>query len=790
MLTWKVFFISITLILINIIYSAINIFLPTLFDTNPFNVSSAFILLSCNLFFLILISFIFFSQRRNVQTELKKDQHQVVLPPSQFIQQKKNAIYTDVTLIDNIPNLFCIKDPHGKWIQASPEYLSTLRIQFVDYIGKTDEELSASSDNKFAPIFKENIIQDRSAWQSRHAVKKNISLILENGDTIVLEILTTPIFDDQNRPIRLLITGQTIRSIQKEKNKNDLLTSVFSTSHLSFLILNNELKITSINDAFSSLLGYPENATKNEFISCIIGPKRKDDFCAEINNYFKENDFQLWSENIECKKQNDSLIITKLEIKPILSKNDTYDNFFVTIEDVTLSVKNEMRLAQIALYDHLTGLVNRMMFLDRMNKYLSAAKRHKLHAVTFFIDLDKFKIVNDTLGHDAGDEVIKETAKRLLSVTRKEDVVARFSGDEFAILLLNEKTHEKAIFSASLIAKKIISCLDKAFYIQRREVFVGASVGISIYPEDGDTSETLLKNADFAMYEAKSQGRNNYQFYKKEYGLATQGRLELEQNLRKAIAENELQLFYQPQYNTRTREISGAEVLIRWLKKESSIRGSYTKGTMIPPDQFIPIAEETGLIISIGEWILETACRQFKEWLNQGYALPQVSVNVSARQFMDMNFMQSVESALEKAELNPVYLELEITESMLIGDLDKIELQLNRLKKMGIKIALDDFGTGYSSLSYLKKFPIDILKIDQSFIREMTFGSKDASIATAIIEMGHSLNQKIVAEGVENETQLMLLTQQKCDYIQGYYFSKPLPAYKMTDLLQKESVTE
>jgi len=789
MLTWKVFFIFISLILINIIYSAINIFLPTLIETFSFNFSSEFILLSVNIFFLILISVIFFSRKKPSQIELKKDQQQVV-PPSQFIQQRKNAIYTDLTLIDNIPNLLCIKDSHGKWVQANPEYLSTLRIQSVDYIGKKDEELFDISDDKFAPIFKENIIQRRNAWQSRHAVKNNNSLILENGDTVILEIITTPIFDAQNKPIRLLITGQIIRNIQKEKNKTDLLTSIFSTSHLSFLILNSELKITSINDAFSSLLGYPANATQNQFISCIIGPKRKKDFCAEINNYFKGNNYQLWSENIECQKQNGDVIITKLEIKPILSKNDTYDNFFVTIEDVTISVKNEIRLSQIALYDHLTGLVNRMMFLDRMSKYLSAAKRHKLHAVTFFIDLDKFKIVNDTLGHDAGDEVIQETAKRLLSVTRKEDIVARFSGDEFAILLLNEKTHEEAIFSASLVAKKIISCLDKVFYIQRREVFVGASIGISIYPEDGDSSETLLKNADFAMYEAKNTGRNNYQFYKKEYSLATQGRLELEQNLRKAIAENELQLFYQPQYHTRTREISGAEVLIRWLKKESFARGAYGKATMISPDQFIPIAEETGLIIKIGEWILETACRQFKEWLNQGYALPQVSVNVSARQFMDINFMQSVENALKKAELNPKYLELEITESMLIGDLDKIELQLNRLKKMGIKIALDDFGTGYSSLSYLKKFPIDILKIDQSFIREMTLGSKDASIATAIIEMGHSLNQKIVAEGVENETQLMLLSQQGCDYIQGYYFSKPLPAYKMTVLLQKGSVTQ
>ena len=284
------------------------------------------------------------------------------------------------------------------------------------------------------------------------------------------------------------------------------------------------------------------------------------------------------------------------------------------------------------------------------------------------------------------------------------------------------------------------------------------------------------------MYEAKNKGRNNYQFYKKEFSLASQGRLELENNLRKAMDKGELKLFYQPQINARTRSISGAEVLIRWVHDFNG------KIKMIPPDHFIPIAEETGLIIEIGTWILETACLQFKSWLDEGYSLPQISVNVSPRQFMDNGFIQSVKNALKKADLEAKHLELEITESMLIGDLNKIELQLKRLKKMGIKIALDDFGTGYSSLSYLKKFPIDVLKIDQSFIRELTIGSKDANIASAIIEMGHSLNQKIVAEGVENEFQLMFLIEKKCDFIQGYYFSRPLSVSKIAIFFKEYSL--
>lgn len=534
-----------------------------------------------------------------------------------------------------------------------------------------------------------------------------------------------------------------------------------------------------VNNAFCSLFDVSFNEVKNKSLSFLIADPKQEKFNETIRTYFTTNNYQLWAGEIICKKRSGEKVLIKLEIKPILSEDNIFDNFFVTFEDITLIKQNEKRILKIAHYDHLTGLVNRVMFMDKMVQFLSAAKRHNLTAIIFFIDLDKFKVVNDTLGHDAGDEILKQTAARLLKNLRKEDVVARFSGDEFAILLLNEKTHEKAIFSATLIADKIMKSLAQSYYIERRELFIGASIGISIFPEDGTSAELLLKHADIAMYEAKNKGRNNYQFYKKALSIATQDRLALANDLRKAIKNEEFQLFYQPQINARTRNVSGAEVLIRWFQDP------HGKNKMIPPDSFIPIAEDTGLIIELGNWILEAACHQFKQWQNTGLSLPQISVNVSARQFLDEGFMQSVENALNKADLEAKYLELEITESMLIGELDRIELQLKRLKKMGVKIALDDFGTGYSSLSYLKKFSIDILKIDQSFIRELTIGSKDASIACAIIEMGHSLNQKIVAEGVENETQLMFLIERKCDFIQGYYFSKPIPAYKMTLYLQK-----
>ncbi|MGR8952495.1 MAG: putative bifunctional diguanylate cyclase/phosphodiesterase, partial [Gammaproteobacteria bacterium] len=302
----------------------------------------------------------------------------------------------------------------------------------------------------------------------------------------------------------------------------------------------------------------------------------------------------------------------------------------------------------------------------------------------------------------------------------------------------------------------------------------------SIFPEDGTTSEVLLKNADIAMNEAKNIGRNNYQFYRRDFSVAVRDRLTMELDLRKAIARNELQLYFQPQYLAKDRLLCGAEVLIRWFQVVDG------ETRMVPPNLFIPVAEDSGLIVEIGKWILRSSCEQMKRWLEEAIPLPQISVNISARQFNDPDFLRLVEEALSDSGLPPEHLELEITESMLIGDIRRIELQLKRLKKMGIKLALDDFGTGYSSLSYLKNFPVDVLKIDQSFIREMTHDSRDANIARAIIEMGHSLGQKIVAEGVETEEQLRYLVRRECDIIQGYFFSPPLPGPKMSDLLHSQ----
>lgn len=735
-----------------------------------FNILQIFLLIS-SISISLFIGFFLYSNKfhLNPKTNLALTQDNII--------NQKNDSYTDSSLIKDIPSILCIKDKEGRWLQAKNNYLYFLGIE-DDFYGKTDNEL-LNIANLNTEFITSNIRLEAKAWKKKKVIKKLKKIINPDGKAIEFNISISPIFDHNNKAFRLIISGQLIHQSIGEKNRLLLMDSLFYNSHLSFIILDERLKFLNINKAFSDMTGFSEKEIKGKSFS-ILNASKKHNLVSKILLSFKDENFDLWDGEILCSNKKGGIILAKLEITRIINQHNLTTNYFASLIDITMQRKNERHIMQIAHYDALTGLSNRVIFLDRLSQSLSESKRSNKHSILFFIDLDKFKAVNDSLGHDAGDAVLKETARRLLSVTRKEDIVARFSGDEFSILLSSENSHEHALYIASMIAKKIIKEISRVYFFQTREIFIGSSIGITIYPEDGKTSELLLKNSDIAMYQAKNRGRNNYQFYKDEYSSVIKDRLSLENKLRKAISKNELHLYYQPQFSLKNRKIIGAEVLIRWITEENGMQ------KMIPPDYFIPIAEDSGLIISIGEWIIINACKQLKIWIDMGLPIPQVSVNISARQFLDNGFMNSISEGLNQANLAPEHLELEITESMLIGDTKRIELQLSRLKKMGIKIALDDFGTGYSSLSYLKNFPIDILKIDQSFVREMTEDSKDAKIARAIIDMGHSLGQKIVAEGVETEDQLTYLSQHHCDIIQGFYFSKPLPVHKMTSFLKRE----
>jgi diguanylate cyclase (GGDEF)-like protein/PAS domain S-box-containing protein len=455
-----------------------------------------------------------------------------------------------------------------------------------------------------------------------------------------------------------------------------------------------------------------------------------------------------------------------------------------TLQDITERRQAEEQIRYLAYYDTLTGLPNRQAFIRDLQKALEIAKRHNRLLAVIVLDLDNFKRINDTLGHAMGDFLLKAVAERLVNGIRCADYVARnlaevdtnvarLGGDEFTMLL----TEVQHIRDAAAVAQRLQEIVSQPLHMAGNDVVVTPSMGIAVFPHDGQDVDQLLKNADMAMYHAKESGRNIHQFYSESMNVRALERLSLESRLRKALEQEEFLLYYQPQLDLRSNRITGVEALIRWQNPKMGL---------VSPADFIPLAEETGLIVAIGEWALYTACAQVKTWLNAGLPPLEMAVNLSSVQFRQSKLTDTIERALRSANLDPRHLKLELTESMIMHQAQDTIATLHQFKEMGVGLSVDDFGTGYSSLSYLKRFPLDTLKIDRSFVKDITSDPDDAAITNAIIAMAHSLNLSVVAEGVETQPQLELLRVNGCDTIQGYLLSKPLPADALVTLLQQE----
>jgi diguanylate cyclase (GGDEF)-like protein len=431
----------------------------------------------------------------------------------------------------------------------------------------------------------------------------------------------------------------------------------------------------------------------------------------------------------------------------------------------------ERSIRHMAHHDSLTGLPNRALFRDRLIHAMAQADRYQQKLGVMFLDLDRFKAINDTLGHNVGDQLLRIAGERLRTCVRDCDTVSRLGGDEFTVIVEDIADAR----TASIVAQKIIDTFMQPFNLHGHEVFVTTSIGITIYPDDDEHADNLLRNADAAMYRAKECGRNNFQFYVADMNVRARERLMLENSLRRALVRDEFMVYYQPRVDLQSGRVIGAEALLRWRHPELG---------MVPPSEFIPILEETGMIIPVGEWVLREACRQNRSWQAKGLPPIRVAVNLSARQFVQKDLASTVEDALEEAGLSPAYLELEITEELLLEHNHANTVTLNRLRDLGVHISIDDFGTGYSSLSYLKRLPINTLKIDRSFVRDITRDSDGAAIASAIIAMACSLRLNVLAEGVETDEQLSFLRAQGCNEIQGYSFSHPLPPEEFEKLLR------
>jgi len=439
--------------------------------------------------------------------------------------------------------------------------------------------------------------------------------------------------------------------------------------------------------------------------------------------------------------------------------------------DIGERKRAEERLNYLAHYDSVTGLPNRTLLADRMQQAMIEAQRHERLVGIVFLDLDRFKNINDSLGHEVGDQLLRAVAERLTGAVRKGDTVARLSGDEFTLVLADMAHVDDAV----RVAQKILDVFMQPFRIAGRELFFTASMGITLYPFDEQEVEGLLRNADVAMYRAKELGRNSYHFYTAEMTVKAEESLALENEMRRALKRKEFSLHYQPVVDLRSGRIAGMEALLRWNHGE---RGP------ISPAQFIPLAEETGLIVPVGEWVLRAACAQAKGWHDAGFRELRLAVNISARQFQDKNFAFVVARILEETGLDPRALDLEITESVIMQQAEASVATLREFSARGVSFSIDDFGTGYSSLSYLKRFPIDFLKIDRSFVRDITTDTDDATLVATMITMAHGLGIKAVAEGVETQAQLAFLDEHRCDAIQGYYFSRPVPAEEFASLLR------
>ena len=542
-------------------------------------------------------------------------------------------------------------------------------------------------------------------------------------------------------------------------------SQILDQIHESVLTMDMNGFITSWNKGAERLFGYSAVEAVGRNIIFLY-----EDEEAGFHDSFLEMGGRLME--VRRKKKSGEVFWASLSLSPLCDMHDRSIGLIAYITDITERKHAEERIHHLAYYDALTNLPNRSLLTKLVDQALTVAQRSKQTGCVMFIDLNRFKMINDTLGREVGDALLCEVAQRFRVALRDQDIVARLGGDEFAIGLFDISQH----YEASMVAQKLLQALTAPFIIDGHDLRVGASIGISVYPQDGQDAETLLRLADIAMYRAKQGGDSdaeNVAFYSQDMNQGMQERMRIESGLRQALGNGQLLLHYQPKYSIATGQIIGAEALVRWKHPE---RG------LVPPAEFIPLAEATGLVVQVGEWVLEAACAQAQRWKEMGLPPIRLAVNVSAREFTS-SLPGRVMETLKRYGLEPSWLELEITESTLMHNIDRVIGIMDRLTALGITLSLDDFGTGYSSLSYLKRFPIDTLKIDRSFTTGIPTDTNDCAIASTIISIAQQLRHKVIAEGVETVEQLAFLKDSGCDEVQGYLFSRPLPAVEFENVL-------
>jgi len=628
---------------------------------------------------------------------------------------------------------------------------------YGDWIALVHPDDRAMVDQAFT-----SSVQDRRLFDTHHR------LLFSDGRVKWVHVRGGTEHDSDGRPLRSVGTVQDVTARHSADEELSLAASVFESSLNGVVITDANACIVKTNKAFNRILGYSSDEIIGKKTSLFNSRKHDVSFFKQLWSTLQSEG--EWQGEIWDRRKDGVVIPLWQSISAVRDPMGSIKHYIGVIYDLSDQKRSAAHIHHLAYYDALTDLPNRQLFADRCHEALERSRLEGKSLFLLFLDLDRFKYVNDSLGHPVGDELLRAVARRLTKCLRHTDTVARLGGDEFIVLLQDSRGRN----DAKRVARKIIKVLVQPFFVQDHKLDIGASIGISCYPGDGDDAPTLIKNADLAMYQAKDEGRGTFRFYEAQLSARSKERLFLEGELREALKRDELSVHYQPLYDLSDGKLVGAEALLRW---RHGVRG------MIPPDRFIPIAEDAGLIVQIGEWVLRAACQQAQMWRRSGFSAFRIAVNLSGVQIERCNIVETVARILDETGLPPECLELEITETYVMRQAQQSVRVLDALRALGVSLAIDDFGTGQSSLSYLKQLPVDKLKIDRSFIADIPNSENEAAITRAIVALGHGLRLKVLAEGIETPEQAAFLKELGCDEGQGYHLGRPMDAASFGALL-------
>jgi len=663
----------------------------------------------------------------------------------------------------------------GIWVIDRYNNINFVNPALADILGYSVEQMLGRSVFDFVDEENRSLLKQQIA-QRKKGVADIYEIEMQNHqrDSLLLQVESAPLLNAQKNYDGLVEGIRDMTDIQQQQLRLKMLSSAVEQSGSMVMITDQDASIEYVNPKLCDITAYSreELLGKN---ARIFRPEDIDmetisDLWANINS---GND---WQGEIQLRKKDGNLIWVLMSVSSIHNEKNRISHFVTVFEDVSQLKEARLRMEELAYVDGLTGLANRLLFRDRLEQVLKGLQRSAGSAALLYLDLDEFKRINDSLGHDVGDAVLMKVAESLRQCVRHQDTVARMGGDEFVILL----TDIDGMAGASSVARKIMQTMAKPIQLLKKEILITPSIGITLAPADSLNADILLKNADMAMYKAKSLGRNNFQFFTEEMNAKIVDHLTIENDLRQAIEKNELYMVYQPQCSIKYKKIAGIEALVRWKHPQ--------KGEL-SPDYFIPIAETAGLMVKLGKWVLRTACREFKQLEKQGINNITLSVNLSTRQFRDQYLIETIQNILAETDFKALHLELEITETTLMEQIDHAIELLDQIKALGISLTIDDFGTGYSSLNYLKRLPIDTLKIDKTFIEDIPNDKDDMEISAAVIAMAHKLGLSVVAEGVASEEQWQFLEKNHCDIVQGYLLGKPMRVDDLLTFLKNKRCT-